>query len=87
MSQEQEAEPTQQVVLQRIRSRIIEYPELASSFGDQREYQSVAPVNGANASWMSRTSGVQNAKPRVVAPPLCFKVTLSPDEQIPLMQT
>lgn len=48
MSQEQEAEPTQQVVLQRTRNRIIGYLELASSFGGQREYQSVAPVNVAN---------------------------------------
>jgi hypothetical protein len=48
MSQEQEVEPTQQVVLQRIRNRIIEYLELASSFGDQRNYQSIAPVNVGN---------------------------------------
>jgi hypothetical protein len=45
---EQDAEPTQQVVLQRIRNRIIEYLELASSFENQRQYQSVAPVNVAN---------------------------------------
>lgn len=48
MSQEQEVDPTQQVVLQRIRNRIIEYLELASSFGVQRDYQSIAPVNVGN---------------------------------------
>lgn len=48
MSQDREAEPTQQVVLQRVRNRIIEYLELAGSFADQREYQARAPVNVAN---------------------------------------
>ena len=48
MSQEQEAEPTRQVVLQRIRNRIIEHLELAGSFEDQREYQSRAPVHVPN---------------------------------------
>jgi hypothetical protein len=44
MSREQRVEPTRQVVLQRIRNRIIEYLELASSFDGQREYQSRAHV-------------------------------------------
>jgi hypothetical protein len=45
MSNEQEAEPTRQVVLQRIRNRIVEYLELTSSFVAQREYQSHTPVH------------------------------------------
>jgi hypothetical protein len=45
MSTEHGTEPTSQLVLQRIRNRIIEYLELVSSFDDQREYQSGAPVH------------------------------------------
>lgn len=41
-------EPTRQLLLQRIRNRIIEYLELASSFEAQREYQQVAPVHVPN---------------------------------------
>jgi hypothetical protein len=69
MSQDQEAEPTQQVVLQRIRNRIIEYLELASSFGDQREYQSIAPVNVANEIINQWEDGVREPRdPAFVAP-------------------
>jgi len=39
---------THRVVLQRIRNRMIEYLELASSFDDQRDYQSRAPVHVPN---------------------------------------
>lgn len=39
-----EAEPSPRLVEQRIRNRIIEYLELASSFEAQIEYQSVAPI-------------------------------------------
>jgi hypothetical protein len=42
------AEPTRQVVLQRIRNRVIEYLELASSYEDQREYQSRVPIHVPN---------------------------------------
>jgi hypothetical protein len=34
-----------QLVLQRVRNRVIEYLEFASSFEAQREYQAVAPVH------------------------------------------
>lgn len=45
MSRDTEGEPTERVVQQRVRNRIIEYLELASSFESQREYQEVAPVH------------------------------------------
>src|SRR3954471_21497519 len=48
MSQEQEAGPTHQVVMQRIRNRIIEYLTLASSFDAQRAYQSRAHIHVPN---------------------------------------
>jgi hypothetical protein len=35
--------PTRQVLLQRVRNRIIEYLEVASSFEEQRKYQDAAP--------------------------------------------
>ena len=41
-------EPTHRVVLQRVRNRIIEYLELASSFEEQRTYQSRVPVSVPN---------------------------------------
>jgi len=40
-----EAEPSRRVVEQRIRNRIIEYLELASSYEMQRDYQARAPVS------------------------------------------
>lgn len=43
-----EESPSDQVIDQRIRNRIIEYLELASSFEDQRIYQSKAPVHVPN---------------------------------------
>ena len=39
-----ETEPSKQLILQRVRNRIIEYLEFASSFDDQREYQAAVPV-------------------------------------------
>lgn len=69
MSQEREAAPTQQVVLQRVRNRIIEYLELAGSFAHQREYQSRAPVNVANEvinQWEDWVRGPRD--PAFVAP-------------------
>lgn len=42
-------EVTPRVVDQRVRNRVIEYLELASSFDAQRQYQAIAPVNVAHA--------------------------------------
>ena len=44
MSQGVSAEPSDQVVRQRIRNRIVEYLELASSFDAQRAYQAAVQV-------------------------------------------
>ena len=52
-------EPSRQLVLQRVRNRIIEYLEVASSYDRQREYQAAAPVCVASemieqwADWVS----------------------------------
>lgn len=43
-----ESNPTQRVIDQRVRNRIIEYLEWASSEQHQREYQAAAPVNVAS---------------------------------------
>jgi len=48
MSEGTEVQPSDQVINQRIRNRIIEYLELASSFEDQRLYQYKAPVHVPN---------------------------------------
>lgn len=48
MTKEQKVDGTPQIGLQRIRNRIIEHLELASSFESQREYQSVAPIHVPN---------------------------------------
>jgi len=39
------SEPSPQLVLQRVRNRIIEYLALASSFDAQSQYQAIAPVD------------------------------------------
>jgi hypothetical protein len=41
---EPEDQPSPRMVEQRVRNRLIEYFEWASSFDEQREYQAVAPV-------------------------------------------
>lgn len=43
-----ESNPTQRVIDQRVRNRVIEYLEWASSEQHQREYQAAAPINVAN---------------------------------------
>lgn len=40
--------PSDRLVAQRIRNRIIEYLELAASYAAQEEYQRVAPINVPN---------------------------------------
>jgi hypothetical protein len=48
MSSPDEFEPSSQLVLQRVRNRMIEYFELTADEGAQAEYQARAPISVAN---------------------------------------
>jgi hypothetical protein len=81
-----EPEPSKQIILQRIRNRIIESLELISSFEDQREYQSRVPwvyipyeiIHG----W---ADNVNTARPPHFTPPVFTEAECQAVEQFHLL--
>lgn len=66
----EEIRPSRQVLLQRVRNRIIEYLEVASSFEEQKKYQDAAPqINVPNEvinqweDWVSETWEAELVEP------------------------
>jgi hypothetical protein len=81
MPDEQEAQRIQYIVLRRVRNRIIEYLELASSFDSQREYQSRTPVHVPDEIINQWEDWVQQPRDAVFE-----SSVFSPDEQEAIAQ-